>query len=150
MSKELFRSIESLTPAQAIDVLKDFLKASKESDEKTTKALNRLKTFVEEVKTIDGLDLFLKNEIPFRLKEIHNVPHPSKELIDLINYDGLDEIENYLDNEYMDNVIKEQMRVRYDDLKESLKDDDYDDTSEFNERQRELKELEVALKLNNK
>ena len=118
-SKEnLFRKMEEFggaEPKESVKTIIDFLGWINDSgidiDERVSDAIKRLQTFVEEVENVDPLGMFLDQEIKFRLKEIHGIENPSQELVDRINYDGLDDCEGYLDNEYMDNVIREQIEL---------------------------------------
>lgn len=118
-SKEnLFREMEEFgcaEPKESVKTIIDFLGLINDSgidiDERVSDAIKRLQTFVEEVENVDPLGMFLDQEIKFRLEEIHGIENPSQELVDRINYDGLDDCEGYLDNEYMDNVIREQIEL---------------------------------------
>ena len=118
-SKEnLFREMEEFggaEPKESVKTIIDFLGRINDSgtdiDERVSDAIKRLQTFVEEVDSVDPLGMFLDQEIKFRLEEIHGIENPSQELVDRINYDGLDDCEGYLDNEYMDNVIREQIEL---------------------------------------
>lgn len=116
--EELFREMEEFggaEPKEAVNTIIDFLGWINESgtdiDERVSDAIKRLKTFVEEVDKVDPLGMFIDQEIKFRLKEIHGIENPSQELVDRINYDGLDDCEGYLDNDYIDNVIIEQIEL---------------------------------------
>ena len=118
-SKEnLFREMEEFggaEPKESVKTIIDFLGFINDSgidiDERVSDAIKRLQTFVEEVDSVDPLGMFLDQEIKFRLKEIHGIENPSQELVDRINYDGLDDCEGYLDDEYIDNVIREQIEL---------------------------------------
>ena len=140
-SKEhLFREMEEFgyaEPKRALGTIEDFLgdlfDKDELDDERVSDAIKRLRTFVEEVDQADPLSMFVDQEIRFRLKEIHKVENPSQDLVDNINYDGLDDCEGYLDNEYIDNVIREQIALRIEELKES------------GENKEELEELEKAM-----
>ena len=140
-SKEnLFREMEEFggaEPKEAVNTIIDFLGWINESgtdiDERVSDAIKRLKTFVEEVDKVDPLGMFIDQEIKFRLKEIHGIENPSQDLVDRINYDGLDDCEGYLDNDYIDNVIIEQIELYVKELKESGKNKE------------ELEELEKAM-----
>ena len=118
-SKEnLFREMEEFgyaEPKGALETIEDFLGDLFENDElddeRVSDAIKRLRAFVEEVDQVDPLGMFLDEEIKFRLKEIHHIENPSQELVDKINFDGLDDCEGYLDNEYIDNVIREQIEL---------------------------------------
>ena len=118
-SKEnLFREMEEFggaEPKEAVNTIIDFLGWINDSgtdiDERVSDAIKRLQTFVKEVDQVDPLGMFLDEEIKFRLKEIHGIENPSQELVDKINFDGLDDCEGYLDNEYIDNVIREQIEL---------------------------------------
>lgn len=138
--EELFRKMEEFggaEPKEAVNTIIDFLGWINESgtdiDERVSDAIKRLKTFVEEVDKVDPLGMFIDQEIKFRLKEIHGVKNPSQDLVDRINYDGLDDCEGYLDNDYIDNVIREQIELYVKELKESGKNKE------------ELEELEKAM-----
>lgn len=138
--EELFREMEEFggaEPKEAVNTIIDFLGWINESgtdiDERVSDAIKRLKTFVEEVDKVDPLGMFIDQEIKFRLKEIHGVKNPSQDLVDRINYDGLDDCEGYLDNDYIDNVIREQIELYVKELKESGKNKE------------ELEELEKAM-----
>lgn len=116
--EELFREMEEFggaEPKEAVNTIIDFLGWINESgtdiDERVSDAIKRLKTFVEEVDKVDPLGMFIDQEIKFRLKEIHGIENPSQDLVDRINYDGLDDCEGYLDNDYIDNVIIEQIEL---------------------------------------
>ena len=125
-SKEnLFREMEEFggaEPKESVNTIIDFLGWINESgtdiDERVSDAIKRLKTFVEEVDKVDPLGMFIDQEIKFRLKEIHGIENPSQDLVDRINYDGLDDCEGYLDNDYIDNVIIEQIELYNKDKKE--------------------------------
>lgn len=138
--EELFREMEEFggaEPKEAVNTIIDFLGWINESgtdiDERVSDAIKRLKTFVEEIDKVDPLGMFIDQEIKFRLKEIHGVKNPSQDLVDRINYDGLDDCEGYLDNDYIDNVIREQIELYVKELKESGKNKE------------ELEELEKAM-----
>ena len=138
--EELFREMEEFggaEPKEAVNTIIDFLGWINESgtdiDERVSDAIKRLKTFVEEVDKVDPLGMFIDQEIKFRLKEIHGIENPSQDLVDRINYDGLDDCEGYLDNDYIDNVIIEQIELYVKELKESGKNKE------------ELEELEKAM-----
>lgn len=136
-SKEnLFREMEEFggaEPKGALETIESFLGDLVKNDERVSDAIKRLKTFVEEVDKVDPLGMFIDQEIKFRLKEIHGVKNPSQDLVDRINYDGLDDCEGYLDNDYIDNVIREQIELYVKELKESGKNKE------------ELEELEKAM-----
>lgn len=125
-SKEnLFREMEEFggaEPKESVNTIIDFLGWINDSgidiDERVSDAIKRLKTFVEEVDKVDPLGMFIDQEIKFRLKEIHGIENPSQDLVDRINYDGLDDCEGYLDNDYIDNVIIEQIELYNKDKKE--------------------------------
>lgn len=138
--EELFREMEEFggaEPKEAVNTIIDFLGWINESgtdiDERVSDAIKRLNAFVEEVDKVDPLGMFIDQEIKFRLKEIHGVKNPSQDLVDRINYDGLDDCEGYLDNDYIDNVIREQIELYVKELKESGKNKE------------ELEELEKAM-----
>lgn len=123
--EELFREMEEFggaEPKEAVNTIIDFLGWINESgtdiDERVSDAIKRLKTFVEEVDKVDPLGMFIDQEIKFRLKEIHGIENPSQDLVDRINYDGLDDCEGYLNNDYIDNVIIEQIELYNKDKKE--------------------------------
>ena len=140
-SKEnLFREMEEFggaEPKESVKTIIDFLGWINDSgidiDERVSDAIKRLQTFVEEVDNVDPLGMFIDQEIKFRLKEIHGIENPSQDLVDRINYDGLDDCEGYLDNDYIDNVIIEQIELYVKELKESGKNKE------------ELEELEKAM-----
>ena len=121
MKKEnLFREIEEFngaTPKDAIDLISSYLLEIDCDDERLSDACKRLQTFIKEVEQADPLDMYLNQEIEFRLKELHNVENPSQELIDYINYDKLDDCENYLDSAYLDDCIREALTEDEDDLR---------------------------------
>lgn len=121
MKKEnLFREIEEFngaTPKDAIDLISEYLLEIDCDDERLSDACKRLRTFIEEVEQADPLDMFLNQEIEFRLKNLHNVKNPSQELIDYINYEKLDDCENYLDSAYLDDCIREALTEDEDDLR---------------------------------
>lgn len=138
--EELFREMEEFgyaEPKGALETIEDFLGDLFENDElddeRVSDAIKRLRTFVEEVDQVDPLSMFIDQEIKFRLKEFHGIENPSQDLVDRINYDGLDDCEGYLDNEYIDNVIREQIALHIKELKESGKNKE------------ELEELEKAM-----
>lgn len=138
--EDLFREMEEFgyaEPKRALETIEDFLGDLFENDElddeRVSDAIKRLRTFVEEVDQVDPLSMFIDQEIKFRLKEFHGIENPSQDLVDKINYDGLDDCEGYLDNEYIDNVIREQITLRVKELKESGKNKE------------ELEELEKAI-----
>lgn len=135
--QDLFRCIEEFNGVNvqdAIDYVINFCFENAEDDERLSDACKRIKMFHEEVAQSDPLDMFLQQEIPFRLNEFFGIQNPSQELINAIDYDGLDDCEGYLDNEYIDMIIREQIKKRYKELKESNTDSE------------ELKVLEKSLK----
>lgn len=118
--ENLFREIEEFngaTPKDSLDLICNYLLENGCDDERISDACKRLRTFIEEVEQVDPLDMYLQQEIAFRLKEIHNVENPSQELIDYIDYEKLDDCENYLDSAYLDDCIREALTEDEDDIR---------------------------------
>ena len=117
---ELFRGIEGfngMTPKDAMEEIVDFFawymkEYNCDPDERVSDAVKRLQCFVEETEELDGLSMFLDEEIKFRLKEFFGIYDPSQELIDYINIDKLDDCEGYLDSEYLTDVIREALKEK--------------------------------------
>ena len=127
----------NLTVREAVRIFRKYAQANK-GNEEILNAYKRLQVFVTEVEGMDPLSMFIEEEIPFRLKEIFKIENFSQELVDKINFDGLDDCEGYLDNEYMDNIITDCLRYRVLDLVEKKERSASEEL--------ELKEIQEALK----
>ena len=112
--EDLLREVEefnNMTPSDAIDYISETLFENDFDDERLSDACKRIRKLIEEVKTASPLDMYLQEEIRFRLKEIHNVPEEkiTDELVNYIDYDLLDDCEGYIDGGYMDDMIRKAL-----------------------------------------
>lgn len=117
---ELFRGIEAfngMKPKDAIEEITDFFawymkEYDCDPDERVSDAIKRLQCFVEETEQLDGLSMYLDEEIRFRLKCEFGIEDPSQELVDYINLDKLDDCEGYIDGQYLSSLIKEALEEK--------------------------------------
>ena len=145
LKEKLFEEKEEFggaVPKEAIETLRSFLGFANEQglevDERVSDAFKRLECFVKEVDIASPLDMFITEEIPFRLKEIFHIENASQDLIDYINYEKFDDCEGYLNNDYADSIIREGVQEYINNLKVDIANGN-------TESQKELEELEKAM-----
>lgn len=108
--EDLLKGVEEfngMTADEAISLIGDFLlelDSEMALDERLSDATKRIYKLLNDIKSTNALDMYIQEEIQFRLQNVHNYKY-TQEDINNIDYNYVDN-DKFIDTEYLDNQIR--------------------------------------------